>query len=86
MGGGLGEGGEQVGVKRFHPRCVGGAAEAEMVSDFACAENLYQTIGLVFMLRSYHLESTRSHRTPEVKLSWAGLVLDSGMIWESPVS
>ena len=57
-----------------------------MVSDFACAKNLYVTIGLVFMLRSYHLESTRSHQTPEVKLSWAGLVLDSGMIWESPVS
>ena len=38
------------------------------------------------MVRSYHPESTGSHQIPEVKLGWAGLVLDSGMIWESPVT
>ena len=38
------------------------------------------------MLRSYHTENAGSHQIPEAKLCWAGLVLDSGMIWESPVS
>ena len=42
--------------------------------------------GAAGMLRSYHSENAGSHQIPEAKLSWSGLVLDSGMIWESPVS
>ena len=50
-----------------------------------CVRDPYRRRAGRGMLRSYHSENAGSHQIPEAKLSWAGLVLDSGMIWD-PVS